>query len=151
MKTKLVVSTLFAVGISVLSGCSNNAGTGAVIGSLIGAGIGKSTANHSDKRVAIGAVLGGIVGSAIGNEKDRRAGQGNYSTTAYPATSSTEQHAYSQQPEYVYVDRPYPVRSTVVIRSGGYYGRGHNRYRNRPYYRNRHNYRHNSRHSRRWR
>ncbi len=150
MKTKLAVSALFAVGISVLSGCSNNAGTGAVIGSLIGAGIGKSTANHSDKRVAIGAALGGIVGSAIGSEKDRRAGQAYNATTEYPETSSTEEYAYTQ-PEYVYVDRPYPVRSTVVIRSGGYYGRRHNSYRNRHHYRNRHNYRHYPRHHRYWR
>ena len=33
-----------------LTGCSNNAQSGALIGSLVGAGIGKSTGNHHDKR-----------------------------------------------------------------------------------------------------
>ncbi len=119
MKKNLLL--LFTFGVLTLSGCSNNAGTGAVIGSLVGAGIGKSTANHSDNRAVIGAVAGGIIGAAIGSEKDRNTG--NVSQT------------YTSRPQYAYTE-PYQVRPTRVIirnhydrRPYGYYNRYPNRYR----------------------
>ena len=55
---KGIFLTIFASGALLLSGCSNNAQTGAVIGSLVGAGIGKSTSNHREKRAVIGAEIG---------------------------------------------------------------------------------------------
>ncbi|MCF6189067.1 MAG: glycine zipper domain-containing protein [Cocleimonas sp.] len=113
---------LFTLGVLTLSGCSNNAGTGAVIGSLVGAGIGKSTANHSDERAVIGAVVGGMVGAAIGSEKDRNtssAGNNSY-------------QSYASRPQTTYVNRPYYVRPARVTISTNHYGR-------RPYgYYNRH-------------
>ena len=70
-RSLLLILALSASAIG-LTGCSNNAQTGAVIGSLVGAGIGKSTANHRDRRAGVGAVLGGLVGAAIGSEQDRK-------------------------------------------------------------------------------
>ena len=119
MKKNLLI--IFALGVLTLSGCSNNAGTGAVIGSLVGAGIGKSTANHSDERAVIGAVVGGMVGAAIGSEKDRNVG----------STGNSHQ-SYASRPQTVYVDRPYYVKPARVTISTNHYGR-------RPYgYYNRH-------------
>ena len=84
-KQTILLACLTAAGL-LLTGCSNNAQTGALIGSLVGAGIGKSTSNHHDKRAVIGGVLGGIVGSAIGAEKDRA----NYNRSAnYQGASTT--------------------------------------------------------------
>ncbi len=54
-------------------GTSNRAGTGAVIGGLLGAVVGGSTVNHSGKRVAIGGALGAAVGAAIGYSLDQQA------------------------------------------------------------------------------
>ena len=71
MKIQSLAIAFFATAALLLSGCSTNAGTGAVIGSLAGAGLGKATANHDDSRAVIGAMLGGIVGGAIGSESDR--------------------------------------------------------------------------------
>jgi len=98
MKHKGLLLTIFASGTLLLTGCSNNAQTGAVIGSLVGAGIGKSTANHRDRRAGVGAVVGGLVGAAIGQEQDRkiaasRASQGNVATTSPYYNGSSHSHA----------------------------------------------------------
>ncbi len=89
MKKQTILLSCFTAGALLLTGCSNNAQTGALVGSLVGAGLGKATSNHRDKRAVIGGVLGGIVGSAIGAEKDRVAYnrsanyQGSANTTPY--------------------------------------------------------------------
>jgi surface antigen len=183
MKIQSITITLFATAALFLSGCSNNAGTGAVIGSLVGAGLGKSTSNHHDKRALIGAALGGIVGGAIGSERDRAIRERATietdpyynkpvaTTTSYsdePVSSNgnvTHTHKYesgdrththkggavkhthaSQEvvtnTEVVYVEDPYPVRSTVIIDAGFY------DYPRQRYYPDRHRYRHHNRHYR---
>ena len=86
MKNTLLLVALMSSSAFIVSGCSTNAGTGAVIGSLVGAGIGKSTANHTDERAAMGAMLGGIVGAGIGSEKDRI--QAQQATTAPTQTQA---------------------------------------------------------------
>ena len=139
MKNRIVLGALFALGVSALSGCSSNEGTGAVIGSLVGAGIGKSTANHTDERAAIGAVVGGMVGAAVGAQRDKQVVQAGTATVAQSA--SVAQYA-NNQPQYVYVDRPSPVRSTIVYRTGGYNRGNHRRYykrHNNRYYNHRNN------------
>ena len=79
-----------------LTACSTNEQSGALIGSLVGAGIGKSTSNHRDKRAAIGAVLGGMVGGAIGQDKDRRiANSREYATTSQYSDGSSHSHGGS--------------------------------------------------------
>jgi len=78
MKIQTILLACFTAGALLLTGCSNNAQTGALVGSLVGAGLGKATSNHRDKRAVIGGVLGGLVGSAIGAEKDRA----NYNRSA---------------------------------------------------------------------
>ncbi len=54
-------------------GTSNRAGTGAVLGGILGAVVGGSTANHSKKRVAIGGIAGAAIGAAIGYSLDQQA------------------------------------------------------------------------------
>lgn len=57
----------------LLSGCNaTNAEKGAAIGAVTGAIIGKSTANHKDKRAVFGAAIGAIAGAAIGDYMDKQ-------------------------------------------------------------------------------
>lgn len=88
MKTKILkpilASTIVAI---MLGGCvqggmptiknadgtSNRTGTGALVGGLLGAIVGGSTANHSKKRVAIGGIAGAAIGAAIGYSLDQQA------------------------------------------------------------------------------
>ena len=95
MKKQSLFLAFFAGSAFLLGGCSNNAQTGALVGSLVGAGLGKSTANHhDDSRAVIGAALGGIVGAAIGSEQDR-VRQSYATTTNYQAAPPV----YETQPE----------------------------------------------------
>lgn len=102
MKTYLLL-TLMIGSVSLFgSGCSSNTANGAAIGSLVGAGIGKSTANHKDKRAAIGAVVGGAVGAAIGAESDRAANNGAQSTNYHTYNNPPVSHTYQQPYPYAY-------------------------------------------------
>lgn len=78
-----------------LNGCSTKAESGAAIGSLVGAGIGKSTANHRDRRALVGAVVGGIVGGAIGDAQDRSTAASR-STTTHSVSNHTHAQANRQ-------------------------------------------------------
>ncbi len=129
MKQRFIIG-LFLLGAFTLTGCSSNAGNGALIGSLVGAGIGKSTVDHSDRRAAIGAVVGGILGTAAGADRDSK------SSSYRSSNSSATTTRYVTSPQTVYINRPYPVRSTVVY---------NNRYIPRRSYRNRHTRHHHSR------
>ncbi len=175
MKIKGIFLTIVASGALLLSGCSNNAQTGAVIGSLVGAGLGKSTSNHRDKRAAIGAVLGGLVGASIGQDQDaRNAAARGYTentatTTPYNDGSSshshgnrshthagaTAQHSHNNGETSTY-NAQQPQREVVYVerpyypypvRSSIIFSSGYNHYPRR-HYRNRHHYRHNNRHYR---
>ena len=78
MLRKLVtVSLLAIVGVSGLfvTGCENDAQTGALIGSLGGAGIGAIVGNqsgHTGEGALIGAAVGGGGGYIVGNESDKK-------------------------------------------------------------------------------
>jgi len=127
-----------------LNGCSTKAESGAAIGSLVGAGIGKSTANHRDRRALVGAVVGGIVGGAIGDAQDR-----STATHSHPGgagqhahnTGTTHTAAQNQQvvTRTVYVDRPYyvPVARPSIVIGTRYYPKRKHRVRH-----HRHNRRH---------
>jgi len=54
-------------------GSTNNTQTAAVIGGLLGAVIGGTTANRGGKRVAIGGAIGAGVGAIIGYNMDQQA------------------------------------------------------------------------------
>jgi len=56
-------------------GTANRTQTGAIIGGLLGAVVGGTTANGGGKRVAIGGVLGAAVGAAIGYSLDQQAAE----------------------------------------------------------------------------
>jgi len=88
MKTKLLKPILAsAITVFMLGGCvssgmptiknadgtSNRAGTGALLGGLLGAVVGGSTSNHSGKRVAIGGIIGATAGAVIGYSLDQQA------------------------------------------------------------------------------
>ena len=53
-----------------ISGCANDAQTGAVIGGLAGAGIGQLAGHHTEATL-IGAAVGTGAGYIIGNESDK--------------------------------------------------------------------------------
>ncbi|MEH6457031.1 MAG: YMGG-like glycine zipper-containing protein [Cocleimonas sp.] len=166
---------LFASGALLLTGCSNNAQTGAVIGSLVGAGIGKSTSNHRDKRAVVGAVLGGLVGAAIGQDKDAKdaaaRGYNTSSTTATttPYSNGTLDHTHGNRSHShdgaagnhshnggatasnntqhtVQREVVYVERPYYPVRSSVIFSSGYNHYPRRHYRHNRH-YRHHNRHS----
>lgn len=155
-----------------LTACSNNAQTGAVIGSLVGAGIGKSTGNHRDKRAVIGGVLGGLVGASIGEEQDRRnAAARGYATTSQYSNSNGNTHTHGNRTHTHSggvgshshnngpvnngtVQQVQTTNTEVIYVERPYYpypvstsiilGTGYYGYPRR-HYRNRHNYRHNNR------
>ena len=56
-------------------GTPNRTQTGAIIGGLLGAVVGGTTANHGGKRVVIGGALGAAVGAAIGYSLDQQAAE----------------------------------------------------------------------------
>ena len=69
----LVVAVV--VGAAFITGCESDAGTGATIGGLGGAGLG-AIIGHQSGHAAEGALLGGAVGAGggymIGNERDKK-------------------------------------------------------------------------------
>ena len=165
---KAIFLTIFASGALLLTGCSNNAQTGAVIGSLVGAGIGKSTSNHRDKRASIGqdqdarntAAGGYNTNTATTTPYYNGSSSHTHGNRSHSHSGASENHSHNNgsvasynnqqtvQREVIYVERPYyPVSSTVLI-GGGYnhYPRRH--YRNRHYrHNNRYNNRHHNRHN----
>ncbi len=56
-------------------GTTNHTQTGAIIGGLLGAVVGGTTANGGGKRVLIGGALGSAVGAAIGYNLDQQAAE----------------------------------------------------------------------------
>ena len=75
---KDIVTTLTAVtvgiGLMLAAGCENEAQTGAVLGSLAGAGIGQ-IAGRDTESTLIGAAVGGAAGYMLGNEGDKKKAQ----------------------------------------------------------------------------
>jgi hypothetical protein len=74
---KAILGTTLLAGLAVGStGCSTNAGTGALVGGAIGAGTGAIIGHNSHGRTAGGALIGGAVGAlagaAIGDAQDKK-------------------------------------------------------------------------------
>ena len=74
-RIQLVLVMVVLIGGMFVAGCESEAGKGAGIGSLAGAGIG-AIVGHQSGRTAQGALIGGAVGGGtgymIGAEKDRK-------------------------------------------------------------------------------
>ena len=71
--SRIVLNVSILAAALAVSGCATtNAEKGAMIGAVTGAVIGKSTANHKNKRAVIGAAVGAIAGAAIGDYMDRQ-------------------------------------------------------------------------------
>ena len=72
---KDIVTTLIVVimglGLTLVAGCESDAQTGAVLGSLAGAGIGQ-IAGRDTESTLIGAAVGGTAGYMLGNEGDKK-------------------------------------------------------------------------------
>ena len=67
------IMLIMAVGLSValIGGCESDAGTGALLGSGIGAGVG-ALAGGDSEAMLIGAAVGGGAGYMLGNEGDKK-------------------------------------------------------------------------------
>ncbi len=64
------LTVVLMVSLVIASGCQSDAQTGALIGSLAGAGIGQLAGGHTEATL-IGAAIGGGAGYIIGNESDK--------------------------------------------------------------------------------
>ena len=71
--TALIAMTV-CIGLILAAGCENEAQTGAVLGSLAGAGIGQ-IAGRDTESTLIGAAVGGAAGYMLGNEGDKKKAQ----------------------------------------------------------------------------
>ncbi len=106
-------------------------------GFFSGAGIGKSTSNHRDKRAVVGGLVGGIVGSAIGAEQDRANAYNNsaqYGPTYSAPVQQPRQVIVNRQPEYVYVEPYYPISATIITGNTYYHKPRHDRRHHRVRY-----------------
>jgi len=71
--TTLIVLIVSLV-LTLVAGCESDAQTGAVMGSLAGAGIGQ-IAGRDTESTLIGAAVGGTAGYMLGNEGDKKKAQ----------------------------------------------------------------------------
>ena len=67
----ILVAVVVSVSLIAVSGCQNDAQTGALIGSGLGAGIG-ALAGGDTEATLIGAAIGGGAGYIFGNEQDKK-------------------------------------------------------------------------------
>lgn len=66
MRNQLLIAGII-ISLLSISGCSSNAGRGALIGAAAGAVAGRATGDHSDERTRRGAIIGGAAGAIIGD------------------------------------------------------------------------------------
>lgn len=71
MKKKIAVCCFVLLTLFVVGGCESDAQTGALIGSLAGAGIGQAIGGNTESTL-IGAGVGAAGGHIVGSESDRR-------------------------------------------------------------------------------
>ena len=57
--------------LAFITGCQNDAQTGAAIGTAAGAGIGQAAGGDTESTL-IGAGVGGVIGYVVGNESDKK-------------------------------------------------------------------------------
>lgn len=73
MKEKMFIGVMVVLisGMLVFGGCESGGQTGALLGSLAGAGIGQLAGGDTESTL-IGAAVGGTTGYIIGSEKDKQ-------------------------------------------------------------------------------
>ena len=73
VKGLLIISMVVAVslGLVFVAGCESDAQTGALIGTVIGAGAGQAIGGDTEATL-IGAGVGAVGGYIIGNESDKK-------------------------------------------------------------------------------
>lgn len=104
--TNIIISAILVGSQAFLTGCDNDAGTGALIGAAIGAGVGQA-AGGDTKSTAIGAGVGAGAGYIIGNQSDK---------------SKEKQSTAQAQPvseETVWVTNSNGSQTPVVLRRDG--------------------------------
>jgi len=67
----ILITVLIGLVLIFIAGCESDAQTGAVLGSLAGAGIGQIAGRNTESTL-IGAAVGGTAGYMLGNESDRK-------------------------------------------------------------------------------
>jgi hypothetical protein len=72
--TKISVAAALIMSIIIITGCQNDAQTGAALGAAAGAGIGQLAGGDTESTL-IGTAIGGGAGYIIGNESDKRKAQ----------------------------------------------------------------------------
>jgi uncharacterized protein YcfJ len=84
MSKRIAILEFALVGGLLMAGCESNAGKGAAIGSLGGAGLG-AIIGHQSGRTTEGALIGGAVGAGagymVGNEQDKKKAQAQQEQT----------------------------------------------------------------------
>lgn len=68
--TSIILILAFSLGMFFTAGCQNEAQTDALVGSLIGAGVGQLAGGDTESTL-IGAGVGAGAGYIIGNEADK--------------------------------------------------------------------------------
>jgi len=110
-KSTQLVAALGFVGVLMASGCATEGQTSALIGSLIGAGVGQAIGGDTESTL-IGAAVGGGAGYIFGNEQDKLAAQGATAPTVVEQVHVVEP---------VYVVEPAVTEVFIVYNSNGTY------------------------------
>lgn len=66
-----ILGVLALAAVLALSGCANQAQTGAGLGAVLGAGLGQAIGGDTESTL-LGAIIGGGLGYMFGNEEDKR-------------------------------------------------------------------------------
>ena len=85
----ILVAVALSFGLVFVTGCENDAKTGALLGTGVGAGIGALVGGDTEGAL-IGAAVGGGAGYMLGNEGDKKKGRAR--TDAEIAALRTEQN-----------------------------------------------------------
>lgn len=83
----ILMAVVVSVSMIAVSGCQNDAQTGALIGSGLGAGIG-ALAGGDTEATLIGAAIGGGAGYIFGNEQDKKKTAQQINTVTVNVTNS---------------------------------------------------------------
>lgn len=118
----LGLTVVLACGIAFITGCENDAGNTALIGTAIGAGVG-ALAGGDTEGALIGAAIGGGAGYMIGNESDKK------KTRSEIASVRAEQNI-----ETIWITNSNGSQTSVKLRRDGpgYIGPRGERYPSRP-------------------